>query len=165
LDPKTKEAMETFATARDTFKQGDYAQAQGQIEKAIGLTPGDSVMHEFRALDLFARKNYRESAAAIYAVLAVRPGWDWETMKSLYADMQTYTDQLRALEHVVKASPEDSAARFVLAYHYLVCQQPDAAANMLEQVVRLTPDNQLAAELLKVLKRPPDNGVPKAGGT
>src|SRR5204862_8098905 len=120
----------------------------------------------FRALVLFAQKNYREAAAAIYAVLAARPGWDWETVKSLYADPQTYTNQLRALEQYVTANPNDSASPFVLAYHYLTLQQPDAPAKMLEHVVKLTPSNQLAADLLTMLKKPSDNGgMPKAGGS
>ena len=45
---------------------------------------------------LFALKRYDEAAAALYAVLSVGPGWDWTTLISLYADPETYTQQLRA---------------------------------------------------------------------
>jgi tetratricopeptide (TPR) repeat protein len=155
--------MEVFATARDAFKGGNYAEAQARVEKAIGLTPGDSVMHEFRALVLFARKQYQEAAAGVYAVLAVRPGWNWETLKSLYADPQIYTDQLRALEQFVLANPKDSASRFLLAYHYLTLQQPDPAAKMFDEVVKLTPENKLAADLANMLKKPSGGEAPKAG--
>jgi predicted Zn-dependent protease len=162
-DPKVKEALDLFATARDVFKKGDYAQAEATVEKAIGIVPDDPVMHEFRALTLFAQGKYRDAAATLYAVLSRGPGWDWETMRSLYGDPQAYTNQLRALEKYARDNPTDSASRFVLAYHYLVTRQTDAAVRMLEDVVRLTPDNQLAADMAKALKAPPSSGAPQAG--
>ena len=120
-------------------------------------------MHEFRALTLFAQGKYREEAATLYAVLSRGPGWDWQTMRSLYGDPQAYTNQLRALEKYAKDNPTDSASRFDLAYHYLVTGQMDAAVRMLEDVVRLTPDNQLAADMVKALKQPPSGDAPPAG--
>jgi len=39
--------------------------------------------------------------------------------------------------------PSDGAARFVLAYHYLVTKQADAAVSQLKEVVKLTPGNTL----------------------
>ena len=60
--------------------------------------PTDAVLHEFRALVLFAMGDYRQSAAVVHSVLAVGPGWDWTTMSSLYPDPNRYTQQLAALE-------------------------------------------------------------------
>ena len=121
-------------------------------------------MHEFRALTLFAQGKYQDAAAALYAVLARGPGWDWDTMRSLYPDVGTYTRQLRALEAYIRDRPVDGAARFVLAYHYLVTRQTDAAVRQLQEVVKLTPDNTLAADMLKALTATPANSdVPKAG--
>jgi tetratricopeptide (TPR) repeat protein len=165
-DPKEKEALETFAAARDAFKAGDYAQAQQKIEKAIGLVPSDPIMHEFRSLTLFAQGKYQEAAATIYAVLARGPGWDWDTLKSLYADPATYTAQLRALEAFAKDHPKDAASRFLLAYHYLTLRQPESAVRMLQDVTRLAPDDQLAAQMLKALTAPKEaaaGDAPKAG--
>jgi Tfp pilus assembly protein PilF len=57
----------------------------------------------------------------------------------------------------------DSAARFVLAYEYLVSQQTDAAVGQLQQVVKLTPQNTLAADMMKALTPAPRSGeAPKA---
>jgi hypothetical protein len=36
----------------------------------------------------------------------------------MYADAETYTRQLRALEATVRASPDSAPARFVLARQY-----------------------------------------------
>ncbi len=92
------QAMSTFDSAREAFKGGDYARALDLSDQALKQAPNDPVLHEFRALVLFALGRYDESAAALYAVLSVGPGWDWTTLISLYADPDTYTQQIRALE-------------------------------------------------------------------
>ncbi len=76
-------------------------------------------MHEFLALAYFAQGKYQQAAAPLYAVLSVRPGWDWTTLSGMYPDVDTYTAQLRALEAYVKANPDSAQGRFVLAYQYL----------------------------------------------
>jgi hypothetical protein len=163
-DPKIQAASDAFASARDAFKVGDYVKAQSEVERAIKLVPDDPVLHEFRALTLFAQAKYKEAAATLYAVLARGPGWDWNTMRSLYPDVDTYTRQLRALEGYIRDHGGDSAARFVLAYHYLVAHQTDAAVRQLQEVVKLTPDNALASDMVKALTaQPAANAPPKPG--
>ena len=51
-----------------------------QVNQAIAKKPNDPVLHEFRALILFATKEYKASAAVVYAVLSMGPGWDWATL-------------------------------------------------------------------------------------
>jgi tetratricopeptide (TPR) repeat protein len=145
------EVVKGFEAARGAFKQGDYRKALEQVDKAIARLPGDAVLHEFRALVHFALGNYRDAAATIYPVLAAGPGWDWETMKSLYPDVKTYTEQLRALEAYQRSNPKSPEASFVLAYHYLVLEYPEAARKQLENVVALRPDDKLAAQLIQFL--------------
>jgi predicted TPR repeat methyltransferase len=72
-------------------------------------------------------------------------------MSALYPDVDTYTRQLRALEEYVRQHPDDAAAHFVLAYHYLVMGYKDAAVRQLREVVRLKPDDRLSAALLRAL--------------
>jgi hypothetical protein len=163
-DPKVTAAGDAFASARDAFKSGDYSRAQAEVERAIESVPDDPVLHEFRALTLFAQAKYRDSAATLYAVLARGPGWDWDTMRSLYPDVDTYTRQLRALERYIREHPSDGAPRFVLAYHYLVAHQTDAAVRQLKEVVRLAPDNTLAADMVKALTAQPAANAPPQPG-
>ena len=144
------------------FKQGDYDTALNIVNRAITKYPSDSVLHEFRALVLFAKGDYREAAATLHSVLAVGPGWDWTTMSTLYPSIAVYTDQLRALENYVRSHPQDGAARFVLAYHYTTAGHTDAAARQLEQVVQLVSNDRVAADLLRMLK-PPAAGQSVAG--
>ena len=124
------------------------------IMKAIRLLPSDATLHEFRAMTLFAQGRYKDAAATLYAVLAAGPGWGWDTMRGLYPDEDTYTRQLRALEEYVRKDPKSGEAHFVLAYQYLVLGVKDEAVKQLREVVRLQPQDQLSAALLKALTTP-----------
>ena len=98
-------------------------------------------------------------------MLAAGPGWNWATVKALYPDAETYGTQLRALETYAKANPDKSEAPFLLAYHYLVLGENQTAVKQLEVVAKLLPKDELAPQMIKVLKTPPDDdtGKPKPG--
>ena len=73
---------------------------------------------------------------------------------SMYPNPETYVDQLRALEAFTKANPKDSAAHFLLAYHYLVLNRPPEAVTQLQTVVQLNPNDQLAKQLIQAFTKP-----------
>ena len=154
------EGMSLFDQSRTAFAAGDYKQALELCNQTLKTMPNDAVVHEFRSLALFALQNYRESAAAAYAVLSAGPGWDWTTLSSLYGNVADYTTQLRALESFVKKNPMSSDGHFLLAYHYLTMGHPDAAQIELRQVDKLSPKDRLVKQLLG-LSAPPDEEVPK----
>lgn len=141
-------AVQLFDSARTSFRAGDYTAALSQTDQALKTLPNDATLHEFRALCLFALGRYQDAAAVLYAVLSVGPGWDWTTMISLYADPATYTEQLRALEAAVTASPNDPAPRFVLAYQYMTQGHEDAAADQYRKIIATQPEDRLSTALL-----------------
>jgi len=147
------QATTTFDAAREAFKAGDYARALDLADQTLKQTPQDPALHEFRAAALFALKRYDEAAAALYAVLSVGPGWDWTTLIGLYADPETYTQQLRALEDYCTQNPNAAPPRFVLAYQYLTEGFPDAASRQLKNVVVLQPKDQLSSQLMQQLEQ------------
>ncbi|MFN0056170.1 MAG: tetratricopeptide repeat protein [Planctomycetales bacterium] len=149
--PEVAAALVPFDAAREAFKAGKYDEALQGADAALGKLPNDPALHEFRGLVLFAQAKYQEAAATIYAVLSAGPGWDWTTLSSMYASVDTYTGQLRKLEEYRKAHPESPDAAFLLAYHYLTCGHKDTAAKQLEAVVKLLPDDKLAPQLLKLV--------------
>jgi hypothetical protein len=151
------EANEQFDAARKAFFNGEYAKAQELVEEAVKILPSDAALHEFRALTLFAQKKYKEAAATLYAVLWAGPGWNKDTMATLYPNWDTYTRQVRALEAYLKAHPDEGYAHFLLAYHYLVVGSMDQAIAQLKEVVRLDPKDQLSASLVKALTQPDDS--------
>ena len=155
--------MAIFEGARGQFTAGDYAGALAATDSAIKLQPNDPVLHEFRALCLFAQGDYQQSAAAIYAVLSGGPGWDWTTVSSLYPSIMVYTQQLRALEEYSREHPDAADARFLLAYQYLLTGHNDAASAELKQVVAIQPNDALSAQLLKSIS--PADATSPAGAS
>ncbi len=153
-EPDVAETNEqVFSAARNAFKSGDYNQALTLVDQVLKKTPDVPVIHEFRALVLFAMGKYDEAATVLYAVLSAGPGWNWETLVGLYPDIATYTNQIRALEAVVKGAPTDPASYFLLAYHYMVQGHNDAAAAQFEEVVKRAPEDKLSASFVKALKK------------
>ena len=146
---------QAFDRARDAFKAGDYAAALDLTDATLRDVPGDPLVHEFKALALFARGEDARAAAELHAVLAVTPGMDWTTLSGLYPDVETYTGQLRALEDHCGRDPKAAAPRFVLAYHYLVAGHKDAAEARLKTVLDLEPGDRVARRLLASLTATP----------
>ena len=159
-DDVTNQSVSAFDSARQLFYQGTYDQALQQADAAIKQTPNDTALHEFRALCLFALQRYNDSAASLYAVLSVGPGWDWSTLIGLYPNVDVYTGQLRSLEAACTQNTQSASDRFVLAYHYLTQGHNDAAVEILKQIVALRPDDALSAKLLKQLS--PSNQTAEA---
>lgn len=136
------------------FHQEDFDEALASVKRGLDQCPNDPSLHEFRGLVLFAKGSYQEASASVHLAIAVRPAWNWKKVGRLYSDIALYTKQLRALEAFTKKHPDDNAARFLQAYHYLVIGYPESAARELEMVIRLESSDRVAAELLK--------GLPKA---
>ena len=108
-------------------------------------------MHEVAALCLFATGDYTRAAAILNSLLAAAPGMDWTTLSGLYGNVTEYTSQLRALERHCQEKPDDAAARFVLAYHYLIAGHDQDAATQLKFVVERQPEDQVAKRMLEAL--------------
>jgi tetratricopeptide (TPR) repeat protein len=157
-DPATKAAMTEFDVARNAFMNGNYDAAMASVDRSIEQLPSDAVLHEFRGLVLFAQGNYKDAAAAVHAVLAGGPGWDWQTLRSLYPSVDVYTQQLRALESYASAHPDSADARFLLGYHYMTEGYRDAAIRQFTKVTQLQPDDVLAQQIVKASTTPPDPG-------
>jgi tetratricopeptide (TPR) repeat protein len=153
-DPTAAESTEqVFSAARDAFKAGDYPRALDLADQVLKQTPNAPVVHEFRALALFALARYDEAAAVAYAVLSTGPGWNWSTLVNLYPNVDTYTNQLRALEAYAKGHPESSSPQFLLGYHYMVQGHSDVAANQFEKVTKIQPNETLSASFVKALRK------------
>jgi tetratricopeptide (TPR) repeat protein len=165
----TSTAVSQFDQARDAFLQGQYDVALKLTDDAIKQMPRDAVLHEFRSLVLFALGRYPESAATIHPVLDVGPGWDWKTLSGLYANVDIYTQQLRALESARDRDPKAADLRFLLGYHYLTCGHTDQALTEFRQAHELQPKDAVAAALVATLSprtdrqaQPPQAEAPKA---
>jgi tetratricopeptide (TPR) repeat protein len=164
------QAASAYDQACAAFKSGDYAQALQLDQQALAQTPNDAALHELLALTYFAQGKYPQAAAPLYAVLSVRPGWDWTTLSGMYPDVDTYTAQLRALEAYVKSNLNSAEARFVLAYQYLAQGHDPEAIAQLKEVVKLQPGDTLSAQIIAAFQPaagnapPPGEAAPSAAG-
>ena len=149
--PVIQTAEASFDSARQAFLSGDYIKALSLADQALTQTPNDPMLHEFRATTLFALRRYDEAAVPFYTVLSAGPGWDWTTLIGLYPGVETYTDQLRALEAYCNANPRAASARFVLSALYLTQGSTAAAATRLKEVVAIQPQDKLSAQLLAAI--------------
>ena len=149
------EWLSSFDQGLAEFKSGNYQQALATFDIALKKLPSDPVVHEVRALTLYALGQYTPAAASLNSLLSSAPGMDWTTMSSLYGDADDYTKQIRALEQYCKSNQKDAAAAFVLAYHYLVLGAKDNAVNALNAVVKQQPKDATAKRMLDALSPPP----------
>jgi hypothetical protein len=146
--------LDAFNRGLEKFKAASFQDALVELNLALKKIPGDPIVHEVRALTLFAIGDFKSAAANLNSLLASSPGMDWTTMSGLYGDISLYTDQLRKLEAFTKANPSDPASHFVLAYHYLVLDEDDAAIDALKVVVANQPKDVVARRMLDALVPP-----------
>lgn len=147
----SSDAVIFMDSARAAFRRGAYDLALQYTNSALALMPRDRAMHEFRALVLFALRRYPDAAMTLHAVLAAGPGWDWTTLSGLYPNVNIYTAQLRELEAYQRLHPEAAETRFLLGYFYMTGGYDNAAADQFREVVRLLPNDAVAAQLLETL--------------
>ncbi len=151
----SEQATQDFDDGLARFRAGDYKAALTRFDSALAKLPGDPVVHEVRALALFALGDYGRAAAALNAFLSSAPGMDWTTLSGLYGDVNDYKEQLATLEAFTEANPNDAASHFVLAYHALVIDDKQAAINALQVVVKNQPKDSTAKRMLDALAPAP----------
>jgi tetratricopeptide (TPR) repeat protein len=143
-ETKSNEALER---SRAAFRKGDYSAASKAVDEALGHTPADVTLHEYRALVFFALGKYSDAAGVLNTVLASGPGWSWDTMVGFYDGSGTYSDQLRKLEAYAKGAPDKADARFLLGYHYMVCGHMEKANAEFSKAAELQPADSISRQL------------------
>jgi hypothetical protein len=140
----------------DFFSQGVMAFRTGNYQEALRLAGhaaidmrGDARPHELASLALFALGNFQGAAMESHAALAMGQPADWATLYSYYNDLPTYQRQLDALNNYVAQRGDSADAKFLLAYHNLMMGHRDLAKTQLAEVVKMAPNDQLAARLLE----------------
>ncbi len=146
----TEKSESFIAESQSAFKERNYLVALELADKAIGESPGDGALHEYRAQILFALGKYGDAAGVLNPVLASGPGWDWSTMIALYDSQQTYTDQLQRLETYSEEHPDSADTHFLLGYHYMVCGHTDLATPQFDMAAKLMPADSVSRQLAEL---------------
>lgn len=148
----TEPSPEYFAQGRgEMFESGNYKEALRLAGHAAVDSPRNPEVHELASLCLFALKDYRGAAMEAHAALALGPPIDWPTLYSYYENVDTYTNQLRALEKFVQDNPKAPEGHFLLGYHFVMTGHKDAAKKQLDAAIALVPRDRLAQNMIKRL--------------
>ena len=147
--PDAAEGPQYHASALGAFQKRDYRNAARLANHAVIELPGDAKVHELFSLSLFAVGEYRGAAIEGHAAAALGPLSDWPGLYVYYNDLPTYTAQLDALRKFLRENPSSLDARFLLAYHDLMMGHVEKAKLLLTEVVAKSPQDKVAAQLLK----------------
>jgi len=137
------------------FRQGNYQAAVRDWRHALLDDPQNGTLMLMLSQAMFATGDYDDAAGAAQQAMLVLPEDQWGVVVSnyreLYPKTAAYTEQLRALEKVMKEKPEEAALHFLAGYHYAFLGYPADAVKQLEKTRALAPQDELAKKLLDVM--------------
>lgn len=138
--------------AAAAFKSADLSAATKYAKQALQAQPKDGDTLQLHSLVHFADGKYEVASNSAKQALSVADSWDWEALKSFYRTSADYTPQLRSLEKHTVDNPKDADARFLLAYHYLMCGHIKSAQTELEGAAKISPQDPFVAGLLEAVQ-------------
>ncbi len=152
IDNSTTPAVGGFSEQGEAaFKSGDFKGAEYAWRHAVVDDPQNPVLVMMLSQSLFANGKFDEAAGATQAAMQQLPKDQWGVVvtnyKDLYGSMQSYTDQLRALEKATKEKPDNPALRFLLGFHYAYLGFPQQGITQLDKAVKLAPQDEMAKQL------------------
>jgi tetratricopeptide (TPR) repeat protein len=156
ITPKTAardtDNSRVFAEKGETdFKSRDYKGAVYAWKHAVVDDPTNGVLLMMLAQAFFATGQYNDAAGVVQQAMQVLPKEDWgvvvKNYKELYANIQDFTDQLRALEKAVKEKPNDPALRFLAGFQYAYLGYPKEAVDQLDKGLKFAPGDHTAKKL------------------
>ncbi len=146
------DAQQYYTQAKAAFLHGDYTKALHLAGSAAKQARENAQVYQLISLALFALGDYRAAATDAHAALAMGRPADWAQLYGYYDNIDTYTNQLRALERVSADNPKSPAEHFLLGYQYLMTGARADAQKEFAKAVALTPDDKLARYYLERLQ-------------
>jgi hypothetical protein len=134
-------SQDPLTVGSQQFAQGDYRQASDTFLKAIVAQPDNPKARFAYGQTLFALGQYQSAAEAIRQGLALDLTWPQAQMdlRSAYGDPSEFSRQLGQLESYLAAHPEDTNARFLLAYNLYFSGQKDRAREEFSKLAGANP--------------------------
>jgi serine/threonine protein kinase/tetratricopeptide (TPR) repeat protein len=129
LDPTLAEPHAALAALKE-LADWDWAGAEDEYRKAIGLNPNDATSHHWYALLLQNLGRLNEALAEIEKALALDPASPQINANhaGILSDMHRYDDALAELNRLIAANPEFPVNYGMRAYVYWRLSNQDAAA-------------------------------------
>jgi adenylate cyclase len=129
LDPTLAEPHAALAALKELV-DWDWAGAEAEYRKAIGLNPNDATSHHWYALLLQNMGRLNEALAEIEKALALDPASPQINANhaGILSDMRRYDDALAELNRLIATNPEFPVNYGMRAYVYWRLSNQDAAA-------------------------------------
>ena len=143
-----QEQSDFYTEALAAFQQGDFSNAVRLAGHAAIDEPRNPDVHLLLSLGMFALGDYRGAAMEAHAVAALGQVPNWSKVYGIYGNVETYTNQLRALEKYVATHPKAPEGRFVLGFQYMIAGHPEAAKGEFLEALIMAPQDRLAGQLL-----------------
>ena len=161
------DALDFAGQGEADFKAGKYKEAVRDFRHALVDDPTNGAYVMLLGQALFASGQYDEAAGATQQATTMLPTEKWGTVianyKELYANIQDYTNQLRALEKARDEKPDDPALRFLLGWHYGYLGYPKQAVRELNKTVELAPKDEVAKKVRDAMaEKLPKSELPPA---
>jgi len=154
--PNPAEALSYADRGETAFKAGNYTQAVSDWKHALVDDPQNGTLGMMLAQAMFASGSYAEAAGATQMAMSLLPQEQWGVVvrnyTDLYPNVQSYTDQLRALEKARNGKTTDPALRFLLGFHYNYLGYPTQAARELAKAIELAPQDEMSRQMLNMIK-------------
>lgn len=132
----TPEALRQAALV--LFRAADYEGALDRLDRRLQADPDDGLAQLLAVQAYFALGNYRAAVVALSAATATAPERDWDRYvrdyRQHFGSSLKFLVPLRALEQFVKAHPDRSDAKLLLAYEYGCLGFPDRASDILAKM-------------------------------
>jgi tetratricopeptide (TPR) repeat protein len=133
------------------FKAGDFNGAIYAWRHAVLDDSKNPVLLMMLSQSLFAAGKFDEAAGATQQAMQQLPKDQWGVVvtnyKELYGSIQSYTDQLRALEKAVADKPNSAGLRFLLGFHYGYLGFPQQAVPQLDKALEFAKEDALSRQL------------------
>ena len=135
-------------------RQGDFAQAEELIRRALALDPNDPEINYSLGM-LFAQQNLLEPAAEfLEKAIALRPGYPEarNNLGVLYVRRKQYAQAEDQFKAAIRADASFGDSYLNLARLYILQDEKPNARDVLEDLLRIQPDNKSAKQALEVLE-------------
>lgn len=163
------EADRGLDLAEEFFRAGRYVETLEELDAFPAHVAAHGRAELLRSQALFALGEYVDAVAALRRAARRLPPEHWgffvENYGNFYERPQQYTKQIRRLEEAVDIDAAAADLRLLLGYHYGYLHYSAEAVAELDEALRLSPRDALAAQLRKQFARqiPPAAALPPEG--
>lgn len=152
-DPR-QESLRQLDLGKEAFERGEYGRAAERFRQASDLAPTSALPHFYLAQAQLAMGNHRRAFDILQVGLRLQPDWARQPFQplALYGDHgNDYAEQIRLMEDLVLATPNDPVILFLAAYQLWFDGRREEARPLFERAAPAMPDPGMTERFLQAL--------------